>query len=213
MYPFRWAILILTISASTQKGHSQPQAAQADASQSLPQARLWRITFTETRHHKISLDTTLLVIKSPGMTHYLAGSPQEGYKEIKALDNPEFQTGQWVYAPAGRNTIYAYRLCTPFTRQSLPKEFTTYILSPDPTDHIIGMTLNAENPNRYSNMGAALSQSPDPLLVETKLSTLIADQRLDEYNRGLLQLLRQSYLQHKRAGQPIPQRSELIAAQ
>jgi len=230
MHSLRSIILILIIVISSKKTHSQQQTAPADPTHSLPQARLWKITFTNNRHRIISLDTTLLVIKCNGKIHYLAGSPAQGYKTIKALDNPGFETGQWVYSPegeSGNKSTTAYRLCTPFTRQSLPKEYIAYILSAnhtpgttpdttretaDPTDQIIGKTLNAENPNRCSDLAAALSQTHDPILVEAKLSALIADQRLDEYNRSLLQQLRQSYLQRLHARHPIPQHSEELAA-
>jgi hypothetical protein len=90
---------------------------------------------------------------------------------------------------------YAY-----WMRKTYLKELEALHL--DITDLIIGLSLRAANtaPHHYNGtvwrLGWALSESKDPSLVETKLLQMIKDERLDEFNRGLLYILYTSYL-HK----------------
>jgi hypothetical protein len=202
---------------------------------SLPQARLWRLSFTGTstaikRFHRditdnvpldtlqtrygnksLFLDTTLLVIQDAGpqKTHYLAGTPGQGYKEIKALNNSRFQPGRWVYstqvtAYASKNSVYAYRLSAPLTQYLLPHDLLQ--------DPILAPALTTAN-TRSLPPDEILNAIHDQLLFEAGLVTMIKDTLLDPYNRGLLTALRQNYLQHLHAGKPIPQHAELLAAQ
>lgn len=62
-------------------------------------------------------------------------------------------------------------------------------------DLILGMSLRMENPAKnhyYSNIsrvGRALSESGNPILVETSLLSMISDNNLDDYNRILMYYL------------------------
>ncbi|MNX84745.1 hypothetical protein D3C86_1165570 [compost metagenome] len=87
------------------------------------------------------------------------------------------------YAQGGRNTYI--------------KEIE--VLDINVLDLILGISLRIENPakNHYyssiSRVGRALSESENPILVETSLLNMISDNNLDDYNRILMYYLFDNY--------------------